>query len=64
MSTSGMVAGLHYDWKPTEAFSLSFGPEYHFSREMKLYNKNGDKTGGTIKQDAAFGGGVQMGYTF
>lgn len=64
LETSSMVTGLYYDWKPTDAFSMSFGPEYHFGREMKLYNKNGDKIGSTIKQDSAVGGRLQFGYDF
>lgn len=64
METSSMVMGLYYDWKPTEALSLSLGPEYHFEREMKLYKNNGKRTGPTIKQDSAIGGKLQLGYTF
>ena len=64
LETKSMVAGLYYDWKPTDAFSISFGPEYHFGREMKLYNRDGDKVGNTIKQDSAIGGRLQLGYEF
>ena len=56
LETSSMLVGLYYDWKPTDSLSLSFGPEYHFGREMKFYDKKGDKTGETIKQDSAIGG--------
>lgn len=64
LETSSMKIGLYYDWKPTQALSVSLGPEYHFEREMKLYKRNGHRTGPTIKQKSAFGGILQLGYTF
>lgn len=64
LQTSSMVTGLYYDWNPTDAFSISFGPEYHFGREMKLYDNDGNKFGNTIKQDSAMGGRLQFGYEF
>ena len=64
LETSSMVTGLYYDWNPTQAFSLSLGPEYHFAREIKLYDQDGDKFGDTIKQDSALGGSLRLRYTF
>lgn len=64
METSSMVTGLYCDWKPTDAFSLSLGPEYHFERNMKLYDQKGKKLGSKIKQKSAFGGLLQLGYKF
>lgn len=64
LKTSSMVTGLYYDWNPTDAFSLSFGPEYHFGREMKIYDMDGNKLGDTHKQESAVGGSLQFGYSF
>ena len=64
MSTSSMKTGLYFDWNPTDALSLTLGPEYHFEREMRLYKQDGKRTGPTIKQEAAYGGILQVKYTF
>lgn len=64
MESSSMKAGLYYDWDFADSWSLSLGPEIHFNREMRLYDRKGKRTGGTIKQDNALGGGLQIGYTF
>lgn len=64
MKTSSMLAALYYDWKPTDRFSMSFGPEYHFGRETQIYNSDGDKRGSAHKQDAAWGGRLQFRYAF
>lgn len=61
---NSMVAGVYYDWKPFKGFSVSLGPEYYFSREMKTFDRHGDRFGGTIKQDAAFGGLLSLRYKF
>lgn len=64
LETSSMVTGLYYDWKPTDALSLSVGPEYHFGREMQIYNSDGDKIGNAHKQDSAIGGLLKVKYEF
>lgn len=64
LSTESMVTALYCDWKPTEALSISFGPEYHFGRKMKFYDSDGNKFGDTIKQGSALGGRLQFGYKF
>lgn len=64
VETSSMLAALYYDWKPTDALSLSFGPEYHFGRETQIYKSNGSKLGSAHKQDSAWGGRFQFRYAF
>lgn len=64
IQTNSMIAGLYYDWQPTEAFALTFGPEYHFGREITRFDDEGDKTGDTIKQKSALGLTLQMSYSF
>ncbi len=64
VSMSSMVAGIYYDWKPFKGFSMSLGPEYYFSREMKMYDKHGDRFGGTTKQDSSVGGMLSFRYKF
>lgn len=64
VETSAMQMGLYYDWTPTRAFSLSVGPEYCFNREIKLFDKDGDRIGDKEKQDAAVGLKLAIGYKF
>ncbi len=64
VETSSMLVGLYYDWKPTEAFTMSVGPEYHFDREIQLYNSDGDDRGDAHELDAALGGSLMVGYQF
>ncbi|SDK58829.1 hypothetical protein SAMN05660337_0907 [Maridesulfovibrio ferrireducens] len=64
ITTSSMMTGAYFDWKPFKGFSLSVGPEYYFAREMKTYDEHGNKFGGASKQDAAIGGSLTFGYKF
>lgn len=61
---SSMKTGLYYDCVPLKGLSLSVGPEYHFSRTTKTYDKHGNRFGGKNKQDAAFGGLLSIRYKF
>lgn len=64
VSTSGMMLGLYYDWKPTDALSFSFGPEYHFNRDIQIYDADGDEVGDEHSQGNALGGSFKFSYMF
>jgi len=64
VETSSMLVGLYYDWQATDSFFLSFGPEYHFGREMQLYDSDGDKLNDSHDLDSALGCSLDLRYTF
>lgn len=64
VENSSMLAGIYYDWKPTGAFSLSVGPEYHFGREVQLYDSDGYEVGDAHELDSAWGGSLMFRYEF
>lgn len=64
VETGSMILGLYYDWQATDSLSLSIGPEYHFGREMQIYDEDGDKMGDSKKLDSAVGGILKVTYSF
>lgn len=60
----GSFVGLYADWSITENMLITVGPEYHFARSMRLYDKDGHKVGNKSKPKNAFGGTVNLSYTF
>ncbi len=60
---SGVAAAFVADWSPLENLTLSFGPEWHFARELTLYNEDGDEQD-SYDGDAAPGFGLGLRYAF
>ncbi|NDV20447.1 hypothetical protein GO013_13610 [Pseudodesulfovibrio sp. JC047] len=62
----GMVrskVGVYMDYAPNDDVVISLGPEYHYSREYKLYNSAGSLRN-SYRLDNAFGGFVRVLWKF
>lgn len=56
-------AGVYVDHDFQNGFSVSGGPEYHFFREYRVYNKSGSLQS-SHKLDDAWGGRLNINYSF
>lgn len=63
-SIQGSVVGIYADWIPLDGLLISLGPEYHFDRSIRLYDKNGHRVGSKSKPDNAFGAALNISYDF
>lgn len=63
-SIQGSVVGIYADWNPLDGLLISVGPEYHFDRSIRLYDKNGHRVGSNSKPDNAFGAAFNISYGF
>lgn len=56
-------AGLYVDYKPSDNFTLSVGPEYHYNRKYKIYTSTGSFRS-SHNLDSTLGGIVRVLYKF